>query len=61
MGGAAAGPKATDKLRVTVAIDCEPGTQHRWRTEARGTAVIAGETYTAAAYEENDSEITCRR
>jgi hypothetical protein len=58
---AAAGPKATGRLRVTVAADCELGTEHRWRTEARGIAVIAGETYSAAAYEENDAPITCRR
>jgi hypothetical protein len=56
-----AGPKATGRLRVTVAVDCEPGTEDRWRTEARGIAVIAGETYSAGAYEENDAPITCRR
>ena len=61
MGSADAGPKATDKLRVTVAVNCEPGTEDRWRTEARGIAVIGGETYTAAAYEENDAPISCRR
>lgn len=58
---AEAGPKATGRLRVTVAVDCEPGTEHHWRTEARGIAVIAGETYSAGAYEENDAPITCRR
>jgi hypothetical protein len=57
---AEAGPKAAGRLRVTVAVNCEPGTADRWRTEARGSAVIAGETYTAGAYEENDTPITCR-
>lgn len=61
MGSASAGPRATSTLRVTVAINCEPGTRHRWRTEARGAAVIAGRTYTAGAYEQNDDVITCRR
>jgi hypothetical protein len=56
-----AGPKAAGRLRVTVVVDCEPGTEDRWRTEARGIAVIAGQTYSAGAYEENDAPITCRR
>lgn len=60
LGGRDGGPKATDNLRITVAVDCVPGEQYRYRTEARGRAVIAGETYTASVYEENNTEITCK-
>lgn len=60
LGGKDGGPKATDYLRITVAVDCVPGERYRYRTEARGRAVIAGETYTASVYEENNTEITCK-
>lgn len=59
-GSASAGPRVTQNLRITVAINCEPGTWHRYRTTSRGVAVINGTTYTAASYEENDSEIQCK-
>lgn len=61
MGGTSDGPKATNNLRITVAIDCVPETRHRWRTEARGVIVMFGRTYTAAAYEESIGILTCRR
>ncbi|MGQ0574582.1 MAG: hypothetical protein ACT4RN_10315 [Pseudonocardia sp.] len=60
IGRESAGPRATDKLRVTVAVNCTPGERYRYRTEARGHAVIAGETYTAGVYEENNTEIACK-
>jgi hypothetical protein len=59
VGSAAYGPVARQSIRVTVAVNCVAGTWHRYRTEARGVAVIAGRTYTAAAYEQNDDEIRC--
>lgn len=58
-GSAAAGPKAAQNLRITVAVNYKVGDLYRYRTEARGVAVIAGRTYTAAAYEQNDDEIRC--
>lgn len=57
--GSASNSGAKDIVRVTVAVNCDYGSRHRWRTEGRGVAVIAGRTYTAAAYEQNDSEIAC--
>jgi hypothetical protein len=61
MGEAADGPKVAGRLRITVAVECEPGTEYRWRTEGRGVAVIADRTYSASAYQENDSPIMCER
>jgi hypothetical protein len=58
-GSASAGPVPRQWIRVTVAVDCARGGKHRWRTVGRGTAVINGRTYTAAAYEETPSELTC--
>lgn len=55
------GPKATQNLRITVAIGCTVGDRYRYRTNSRGVAVINGVTYSAASYEQNDSEITCKR
>ncbi len=60
-GSANGGPRATQNLRITVAIDCTPNDWHRYRTNSRGTAVINGQTYTAASYEQNDNEIQCKR
>lgn len=60
-GSASAGPRATQNLRITVAINCTVGDWHKYRTNSRGTAVINGQTYTAASYEQNDSEIQCKR
>jgi hypothetical protein len=57
--GSQSGGPNPGNLRVTVAANCESGTRYRWRTEGRGGAVIGGRLYTAAAYEQNDSEITC--
>jgi hypothetical protein len=59
VGSAAYGPVAKQSIRVTVAVDCVPGTWYEYRTEARGVAVIAGRLYTAAAYEQNDDAIRC--
>jgi hypothetical protein len=61
MADKSGGPKVTSRLRITVAADCEPDTKDRWKTEARGIAVIAGRTYSAGAYQETDSAITCKR
>jgi hypothetical protein len=58
-GSASAGPRVTQSLRITVAINCRVGDWYRYRREARGVAVIAGQTRTAAAYEQNDDEIRC--
>lgn len=58
-GSAAAGPNTRNPLRITVAINCRVGDWYRYRTEARGTAVINGQPRTAAAYEQNDDEIRC--
>lgn len=58
-GSASAGPRATQNLRITVAIDCTPNDWHRYRTNSRGVAVINGQTVTAASYEQNDDEIQC--
>jgi hypothetical protein len=60
VGSAAYGPVPKQSIRVTVAVDCVPGTWYEYRTEARGVAVIAGRTYTAAAYQQNDDAIMCR-
>jgi len=58
-GSASAGPRVTQNLRITVAIDCKPNDWHRYRTNARGVAVINGETLTAGSYEQNEDEIQC--
>ncbi|GAA2010200.1 hypothetical protein GCM10009818_22950 [Nakamurella flavida] len=58
-GSASAGPRMAQTVRVTVAIDCTRGEKYRYRTTSRGVATINGTTYTAASYDENNSEITC--
>jgi hypothetical protein len=57
--GSQSGGPVPGNLLVTVAVNCESGSRCRWRTEGRGAAVIGGRLYTAAAYEQNNSEITC--
>lgn len=53
------GPRDTWRVRVTVDVDCDKGTRHRWRTEGYGSGLLNGQPVSASAYEENDSEITC--
>lgn len=60
-GSASAGPRATQSLRITVVVGCAAGDWYRYRTTARGYATLNGQSYTAAAYEENNSEIVCVR
>jgi len=50
---------AKPSVRVTVAIDCKRDDWYRYRTNSRGYFVAFGRSYTAASYEENDSEIRC--
>lgn len=53
------GPRDTWRVRVTVDVDCDKGTRHRWRTEGYGSGLLNGQPVSASAHEENDSEITC--
>lgn len=45
--------------RETVVAPCDYNTFHRYRTEGFGTVVLPIGTYSAAAYEQNDTEIAC--
>ncbi|MCP2262608.1 hypothetical protein LX15_006353 [Streptoalloteichus tenebrarius] len=45
--------------RETAAFGCDAGSWYRYRTEGFGTIVVPSGTYSAAAYEQNDSEILC--
>lgn len=53
------GPRTTWRVRVTVDVNCDKGSRHRWRTEGFGSGVLNGQPVSASAYEQNDSEITC--
>ncbi|MCC9740958.1 hypothetical protein [Streptomyces sp. MNU89] len=53
------GPKSAWRVRVTVDVNCEYGTWHRWRTEGFGSGVLNGQPVSASAYEENNDEIMC--
>ncbi|MEV0004270.1 hypothetical protein AB0H28_18585 [Micromonospora sp. NPDC050980] len=54
-----AGPKTAWRVRVTVDVNCDYGTLHRWRTEGYGSGILDGQPVSASAYEENDDEIQC--
>ncbi|MBW3084428.1 hypothetical protein KEM60_00615 [Austwickia sp. TVS 96-490-7B] len=43
----------------TAAVNCTNGDLYRYRTEGFGTIVTPNGTYSAQAYEQNDSEIRC--
>lgn len=43
----------------TAAVSCTNGDRYRYRTEGFGTINTPTGSYSAAAYEQNDSEITC--
>ncbi len=53
------GPKTAWRVRVTVDVNCDNGSWHRWRTEGFGSGILNGQPVSAAAYEENDDEIQC--
>ncbi|WP_175440086.1 hypothetical protein [Micromonospora nigra] len=53
------GPKTAWRVRVTVDVNCDNGSWHRWRTEGYGSGILDGQPVSAAAYEENDDEIQC--
>lgn len=53
------GPRTAWRVRVTVDVNCDKGSRHRWRTEGYGSGVLNGQQVSASAYEQNDSEITC--
>ncbi len=53
------GPRTAWRVRVTVDVNCDRGSRHRWRTEGYGSGVLNGQPVSASAYEQNDSEITC--
>lgn len=49
----------TQDHRETVVAPCDYNTFHRYRTEGFGAVVLPIGTYSAAAYEQNDTEIAC--
>lgn len=53
------GPRTAWRVRVTVDVNCDEGSRHRWRTEGYGSGVLNGQQVSASAYEQNASEITC--
>lgn len=53
------GPKNIWRIRVTVDVDCDYGSRHRWRTEGYGSGMLNGQPVSASAYEQTDNEITC--
>jgi hypothetical protein len=49
------------RLRLTVPVDCQVGDWYRYRTEGFGTISTGVQSFSAAAYEQNDDEIQCVR
>ncbi|MCX2968185.1 MULTISPECIES: hypothetical protein [Streptomyces] len=48
------------EYRRTVVANCSEGNWYRYRTEGFGTISTGVQSYSAAAYEQNDDEIVCR-
>lgn len=45
--------------RRTATAPCDSGSLYRYRTEGFGTISTGAQSYSAAAYEQNDTEISC--
>jgi len=56
-----ASSSTVQNYRRTVVAKCKAGDWHRYRTEGFGTVSTGVQSFSAAAYEQNDDEIQCVR